>query len=243
METNKFFDNIGLTKEETAIYLFLLEKGPRSIFEIAKSIELDRSTVYRLVAKLEGRSLVSKTPRGKRILYAAEPPEKLELLIQNISNEFGAILPKLKDRQPRNNIRPIVKFLEGRKGIVAVYDDIAASLKRGETFYRYSSAKTSRERNRYVSPTYVSTRDSKRLERYVITNSRTEKEKNKRPRLERYIKTVPPSFDLFEFDVTLLIYGSKIALVDYNSETAVIIENPVIASFQKKIFQLLFKLL
>ncbi len=54
------------------------------------------------------------------------------------------------------------------------------------------------------------------------------------------MKIVPRNFDLFEYDATELIYADKIAFVDYNTETAVIIENPKLAEFQKKIFKLLF---
>ena len=63
----------------------------------------------------------------------------------------------------------------------------------------------------------------------------------KRPRLEREVKAVPPDFDLFEYNVSQIIYGNKVAVIDYNTETAVVIENPTIAKFQEKIFQLLFR--
>ncbi|MFA5987213.1 MAG: helix-turn-helix domain-containing protein [Candidatus Paceibacterota bacterium] len=241
MDIKQFFNSIGLTKDETSIYLTLLERGPKTVAEIANLAMLDRSTVYRLVPVLLEKSLVSVVPKGKRTSYAAEPPEKLQFLLGRLDKEFETILPRLKEKYPDKTVRPLVKFLEGRRGIIAVYDDIVTSLKRGDTFYRYSSAKTSKKRGWYVSPSYESVRDSKRLERYVITNTKTKGRKV--PRLERYIKNVPEKFDLFEFDITLLIYGPKIAFVDYNSETAVIIENPVIASFQKKLFQLLFSFL
>ena len=63
----------------------------------------------------------------------------------------------------------------------------------------------------------------------------------KRPRLEREIKVVPPDFDLFEYNVSQVIYGNKVAVIDYNTETAVVIENPTVARFQGKIFELLFR--
>lgn len=81
-------------------------------------------------------------------------------------------------------------------------------------------------------------RDQKQLERFVITNAATQE--RKKPRLEKSVKIVPRNFDLFEYDATELIYADKIAFVDYNTETAVIIENPKLAEFQKKIFKLLF---
>ena len=85
---------------------------------------------------------------------------------------------------------------------------------------------------------YRQIRDRKRLERYVISNVERIKEKSKQ--LTRSEKAIPPEFDLFEYDITEVIYGDKIAYVDYNTETAFIIESPTIAEFQRKIFKLLY---
>ena len=60
------------------------------------------------------------------------------------------------------------------------------------------------------------------------------------PRLERSVKFVPKNYGLFDYDITEILYGDKIAFIDYNTETGLIIENPVIAEFQKKIFKLLY---
>jgi hypothetical protein len=45
---------------------------------------------------------------------------------------------------------------------------------------------------------------------------------------------------LFDFGITQLIYGDKIAFIDYNTDTATIIENPVIAKFQATLFKIMF---
>ena len=61
------------------------------------------------------------------------------------------------------------------------------------------------------------------------------------PQLERAVKVIPEGSDLFAYNVTELIYGTKIAFVDYNTESAFIIENPVIAAFQERLFKLLYQ--
>ena len=52
---------------------------------------------------------------------------------------------------------------------------------------------------------------------------------------------IPHGTDLFAYDITQLIYWPKIAFVDYNTETSVIIENPIIAKFQERLFKLLYQ--
>jgi len=82
-------------------------------------------------------------------------------------------------------------------------------------------------------------RDQKKLERQVITNSQTAK--GKINKIDRFIKVMPPDLGPFEHNVTEIIYADKVAFIDYNSETATIIESKKIADFQKHIFKTLYK--
>lgn len=76
------------------------------------------------------------------------------------------------------------------------------------------------------------------MQKFVITNEATES--RRRNRIERYAKVVPKSFDPFEYNITQIIYGNNVAFIDYDSETASLIENPTFARFQRQIFKLLF---
>jgi hypothetical protein len=67
--------------------------------------------------------------------------------------------------------------------------------------------------------------------------------KAKDPRLERELVIIPESFDEFNQDVSMTIYGDKVAYIDFTSESSIIIENPMIAAFQKKLFMLTYKYL
>ena len=58
-----------------------------------------------------------------------------------------------------------------------------------------------------------------------------------------HTKLVTPTFDLFDNNVSQILYGTNILIIDYNSQTAIHIENPAIAYFHKRVFELLFKLL
>jgi hypothetical protein len=62
----------------------------------------------------------------------------------------------------------------------------------------------------------------------------------KKPRLEREMVTIPPELDEFTDDVQMVIYGNKVAFIDFNSEASIIIENAFIAGFQLKLFKMLF---
>jgi hypothetical protein len=86
---------------------------------------------------------------------------------------------------------------------------------------------------------YARVRDTKKLERLVITSQ--EKAQSKVKKLNRSIKAIPKEVDLFEDNISLVIYGDKTAYIDYSSQTSFIIESAKIAHFQEKLFKLLYK--
>jgi sugar-specific transcriptional regulator TrmB len=238
METKEILQKIGLSEDESAVYLALLRFGALSISQLSEKTKLYRPSVYKAIPSLEEKGLAHSTKKGKRKLYMATSPEKLSSLLSSLGNDLSRALPDMLAEFNKKEKRPFVIFLDGVAGIRRVYDDIVTTLKKGDTFYRYSSSRSPKKRDYYVSRDYPKKRDEKQLERYVITSEGAGK--LKKPKFEKSVKTVPKSFDLFEYDITQIIYADKIAFVDYNTETAIIIENPVIAQFQQKIFKLLF---
>lgn len=242
-EHEVFLTSLGLTKRGSTVYLALLTRGRLGISDIARSTQLTRVMVYAAIRDLMELGLVVAHPKGKYKVYAAAPPKKLEDRFVQLSNEFDARIAALGALAHKVGVdRPTVEYSEGREAIKAVYDDVAESLAPGETYYRYSSTKVrngEREGGSYISKKYRLLRNKKKLERLVITN---EQNKNsKLLNLDREVKVIPPDFDLFEYNVSQVIYGNKVAVIDYNTETATVIENKTVAQFQKKLFELLWR--
>ncbi|MEI7741378.1 MAG: helix-turn-helix domain-containing protein [bacterium] len=240
MEKNEksILEKLGLTPHESAIYLALIDSGAATLTEIARSTGIHRALIYKAIPGLIERRLISVTPKGKRLKYVAESPEHLRESFENLSNQFGLLIPELEARQKAKAGKPTVKFFEGLKGMSTVLDDMVKVLKKGDIYYRYSSRKESTDIERILPASYRKLRDEKQLERYVITSERDKSKKHER--LGRVIKTFPVASGPFDFNVGIFIYANKIAYLDYNSETALLIENQKIAEFQKKIFKLLF---
>ena len=74
------------------------------------------------------------------------------------------------------------------------------------------------------------------IEKFVITNQDAQKRRHNS--INRLSKAVDIPFD---DNITQLISGDKVIFIDYDSETAVVIESKRFAHFQKSIFKLLFK--
>jgi sugar-specific transcriptional regulator TrmB len=238
MEISALFQRIGLNKKESAIYVALLEGGQATVSEIARRTALHRPAIYRELAHMRKRGLVEKVVHGKQQRYIAAPPERLESLVEQTRADFGAALPELHSLYEGSPHRPVVRFLEGKHGVRAVFEDLIRKSQRGDVFYRYSSRKDTTRGDAYLPSSYREDRDRKQLERFVITSTATAG--GKRPRLGRMTKVIPPDVDLFAYDVTQIIYRDTVAFIDYQTEMAFIVESPTIAQFQKRIFKLLF---
>jgi len=240
MDTQQILEKIGLNKHESAIYLALLELGPSYIAQISEKTSIHRPLVYKAIPSLLEKKLITETKRAKRTIYMAEPPNRLETMFDDLRIDFFEALPQLEDQYSVSDQKPRVRFLQGRDGTKRVFDDIVRSLKKGDIFYRYSSNTDGQEKkDKYVPRNYRKMRDEKKLERQVITNAQTAKQKI--AKIERFVKIMPDDFGPFEHNVTEVIYGDKVAFIDYGSETAMIIESKKIAEFQKHIFKMFYK--
>jgi sugar-specific transcriptional regulator TrmB len=239
MDTAKILQKIGLSEHESIIYMALLERGSMNISDLCRFTHIHRPSVYKAIESLKARNIISETPRGKRVLFTAEPPSALTGEIGALSMALAEALPKLTGMYERQGARPIIRFFEGKAGLTAVFDDVVNSLGRGEVFYRYSSRNyLYTDGDKYLSKQYRTIRDQKHLERLVITNQQASL--GKPPRLERETKIIPQGFDPFDYNITQVIYGNKTALIDYNTETALVIENEKMALFFMKLFKLLY---
>jgi sugar-specific transcriptional regulator TrmB len=245
MEKNHIFSHLGLGDNEALVYQTLISFPCLSVAEIAKKTSLYRPSVYRTLATLSQKHLVVTTPKGKRVVYSAESPDSLkDLLFERfafLEDEIALLEKKFSRSHARK--KTSVRLLEGEGAIAQAILAIPKSLKTGDVYYRYSARDIEGPHTipKKILHAYAQKREAKKLERYVITGKKNYEQKH--DALDREIKIVPPEFDLFQQNVSQIIYGNTILLLDYNEETALVIENPALAEFQKKIFLLLFRLL
>ncbi len=238
MNTFEILIHAGLTKKEAAVYETLLQGGIMSLSSISKETHINRPALYTLLPKMQNSGYVSLVQKQKRIFYKAESPERIltqyKKKQEDTTNMLTSLVEEYKEVEPE---RPTIRYFEGKKGLRFVYDDIAYSLPRGSTFYRYTSHLG--DSTPYKDTYYMQVRDAKQIERLVITSEAKAAEKEQK--LERTIKAIPKDFDLFEDNISLVVYADKTAYVDYDSDTAFIVESAKIARFQEKLFKLLWK--
>ncbi|MBM3256852.1 MAG: hypothetical protein FJY98_00780 [Candidatus Liptonbacteria bacterium] len=126
----KYLQDIGLSDKEAAIYLALLQADYSSPLELSRKLDMKRATVYVVLKSLEQKGLVAETKVGKKTRFEAAPPERLETFIarQKIVLEEKAkllkdLVPQFKSVQKESGTKPVVKYIEGREGVIASYKE------------------------------------------------------------------------------------------------------------------------
>lgn len=243
MKNEELLEKLGLDKNASKIYLALVELGPALISQIAKYTGLHRPTIYQALPNLKNADLLTIVPKGKHKLYTAQSPERLNHLLDSLKDDLEKFTVDLKEIYENKKRPSVTIFLEGKKALKSVFEDLVTSLKRGDVFYRYSSRRDTVRGGKYWPKDYEKRRDAKNLQRFVITSEMLAREKSKNPKLDIIFKVVPAKYGLFDYNVVQLIYGDKVAVLDFNTETGVVIESKNVAEFQKKIFKVLYDLL
>jgi sugar-specific transcriptional regulator TrmB len=224
---------------EITVYLTLLEGGHMGSALLSRQTGIHRPRLVEVLQALMHKGFITEVLVGKRIHFEATAPHVLVDQAKDLLNDTRQVVPELLHLSHKQKHKDSVTTYYGEEGLALCFLDVVQSLKKGDVFYQINSAKDQTYVDSVVPDTYRPIRDSKELERRAITTRYVGE--YKKPRLERSIRYIEDSDEVFEHNVIQFIYGSKVSLLDFNSLTGTVIENKAIADFQKSIFSTLYK--
>jgi len=138
----KYLQEIGLGDKEATVYAALLQVDNDSVLDLSKKTKINRTTIYPVLDSLAKKGLISEVKVDKKIRYQAEPPERLEtyverqkVVLEEQSKRLKDIIPQLKGVQRESGERPVVKYFEGREGIISSMEELSRLQKTGDTQY------------------------------------------------------------------------------------------------------------
>ncbi|MBS7659680.1 helix-turn-helix domain-containing protein, partial [Candidatus Bathyarchaeota archaeon] len=130
----KTLRNLGLSKNEVRVYLYLARTGEHKASEISEALSLHRTETYRILRDLEKRGLVSSVFE-KPLKFIATPFDRaLDVLIEtkrmklNLLEKKKTKLIELWLSLPRTEVeqerKEVFQILEGDEQITLKADDI-----------------------------------------------------------------------------------------------------------------------
>ncbi|MBI4054380.1 MAG: hypothetical protein HY397_03575, partial [Candidatus Doudnabacteria bacterium] len=130
----KILLELGLKEKEAKVYLACLSLGPTSVAKIARIAEIKRPSVYPVMERLKKVGLLAEEIKGFKTLYQAEPPAKLELILEERRAKFKNALPdfsKLYNLQGRHDL---IRRYDGLQAVKMVYEDLLKTIRPHEDY-------------------------------------------------------------------------------------------------------------
>ncbi|MEK6937390.1 MAG: helix-turn-helix domain-containing protein [Nanoarchaeota archaeon] len=120
----KALEEVGFSKNESKVYLTLLNLGPSQAGAIAEKSKVYRTNVYESLQRLIEKGLVSYIFKGHQKIFQAEDPTKIMNILKEKEESFRKILPQLTLNNKLAKNKEKVTIYEGINGVKAILWDV-----------------------------------------------------------------------------------------------------------------------
>lgn len=241
--TTRALQTSGLSDKEAQVYIASLELGSALASEIAKKSGIKRATVYVILEELEKKGLIGTTKKDKKSVFVPESPEKLltgladkKRQLETAESNVKGALPELKSLFERSGKVPRIRFYTGLEGIQQIIEE---ALEVGEDYCHIISSKAFSKVLREFAEGYVKRKATKGVRTRIIMDRNAWSEehvKNDKEEL-RESRFIPPEYDI---TTGVRVYGDRVALISYQNEIGVVIEDEEIAKMMQMFFEVLW---
>ncbi len=231
----------GFTENEAAVYVALLKSLESTAFEVAKSTEIPRATVYLILESLKKQGFISQFRKNNVAYFTPESPNHLLNLLKKKEDVVNEIMPQIRALAGRRIDTPVAKLYVGIEGVKTGFEDILETLK--EQKIKQILATSQPEMEEYLPkyfPEWLKRREDLGVftklilpataQNYLQTNTLRE------------VRYLP---EKFPFDCAVTIYGSKIAFFSIKGDEpyCVVIESASIAEMFTQFFSFSWEML
>ena len=118
------FEDLGLTENESTIYLTLLKEGELTANEASEKTGLHRSYVYDTLSKMANKGFVSYLIKlGKKHFKGVHPNKFLKMLKEK-EEKIQELIPELLKVYKEEKADYNIEILEGKEGLKTFYDTL-----------------------------------------------------------------------------------------------------------------------
>lgn len=240
-------ETIGLNKNEVAVLLVLLERGPTLVSSIARIAKINRSTTYGVLKLLADKGLASSVKKGSAERYQSITPEQLPGYIERrrdilaeTKQQITELVPQLKLLRSKGKTLPKVQFFEGAEGVKQAYEDTLEN-NQGKLLKDISGIDAAfRTLGESWAIYYLKKRAKLGITASVLAPEGEWARKAKADD-DKYLRTTKFLPARYGFDAELALYDNKIGIFSYSQENpiALIIEDNTVSDMMQKLFDCL----
>lgn len=231
---------IGFDQNEALVYLSVLERGPSTVWEIAKQSGIKRPTCYVILDELEFRGYAGKTTDGKRAIYSVLSPRQLLQRVRTRQERFERALSELEGLASTAPSKPKIQLFEGVEGVKQAYL-FTLDQPRGSELLLLGTSSVLETLADFI-PDYIAARTKQKLTaRAILADTRANRSVKDRDKKEarqtRFLQE-----DQFDPTLELNIVGDTVLYIAHADRQpfATVIESASIAALQRQTFELLW---
>lgn len=131
----KELQELGLSKNESAIYLFLLKHGESTSGPIIKGTRIANSRVYESINNLLAKGLITYNMQKNGKHFNAVNPSKLKELEEERMRKVEFLLPSLRQMISKEKSNTLTAIYEGFEGFKTAFNRIIEDCPEKETIY------------------------------------------------------------------------------------------------------------
>lgn len=233
MDVEKTLRWIGLSTNESKLYLAMLKEGTSKAGKLARLAQLNRTSTYEALRSLLEKGLASYVIQENRKWFSAVDPKRLVEYIKEKEEEAKKVLPELEKQYTTPEEKHNVTLYYSYNGIKTVFMDI---LREGKDNCVLDSEVNFTERMPYFVPQFKREIEKAGIKIKHIARKGVRVNPTKTTTVRFLdLKTMSP--------VATNIYGDKVALIIWTENPeAVIIKNKAAAEAYREYFEELWKI-
>lgn len=240
----KELENLGLTSNESKIYIYLLKKGETTTGSIIKENQIANSRVYESLNSLISKGLVTYTIQKDGKHFKAEDPKRLIEIENERRKRIELLLPSLINLQNKEEKETATAIYEGFQGFKTAFQKIINDCPKNETIHilGFSEQPYKTESLRLFLKNMNVKAAQKKLQLKILLDSSVKQTLGKDRKKEKYTKVKympngyvsPAAMDIFQDYVYIFLWEEK--------PFVFMIKNKTIAKSFKQYFNVLWKI-
>jgi len=240
----KILMELGLSLNESLVYLAGLSLGTTSVSKIASITEIKRTSVYPIIAKLEKLGLMSQTIIGFKTFYNVESPDKLGILLEERKTRFKKFLPDFSKLYNLEGKTDVIKKYDGVQAIKSVYEDLIKKIRPHEDYLIITDQEKWLKLDDHFFTNFIERRGKLPINiRVLMVNNTTGRSwKEREQNFNMKIKLLPKN--VLEMSTNVVITPQTLVIHQINPPVmALVIENKSAIAFQKQMFEIAWEAL
>ncbi len=236
----KQLTDLGLDTAEAKVYAALFELGQSVVSPIASLAGVNRTTCYNILESLVTKKMVNKTNyRGKRA-YTIDDPTKIVANLEEQKKELEVTLEKAKlleaelvKQYTQKFSKPVIKYVEGKAGIIELYEDSLKCQDKKEGLRAYTSLRDLTLELGDYARQYFAERTKRGIPiRSMVPDTEYGKEvKRLSKEFLRDVRLIPK--EKFDFSPEIYLYDNKLSVMSFKENFGFLLESKEIVDALK----------